>query len=451
MVRDWQDLRYRGDRRDVEEMFSTYRVGDYLATFEENRRRHNAGLRQNLLQHGIRLTERISPRIYRIYGATCAALGLEATAEVFCLPDADVNAFAMLDLQESGEHDLIGVTSAALERLDDPELVAVLGHEIGHFLFENNRLNALLSTDEKNPSATVLPPFGESLFLRWRKKAEISADRVGLLACGDFHPTARALIKSTFGLSEKNLNLDVGALVAQIDELKGEPQLISQTFASHPLLPIRLKSLELFSRSEKARRHGATVAGEVLTDDALEDGVDELLRLTRRHPVEPLPVAVMQAVAHGGALVLAADKEISDAEVKMLVQVLHRFFTDDPEEVVVTDRDEVERRLDAAVAVIEKEGGEREKAFILSRLAEIALADGALMDAEATAVLKVAERMKVPANAAYSIVVGAAQAVGLGVDAKLAHVTQRLRRSMEVGFGVRARSLALKPVATAQP
>ena len=35
---DWNDIRYRGDARDVDELMTTYRVADYLATFEENRR-----------------------------------------------------------------------------------------------------------------------------------------------------------------------------------------------------------------------------------------------------------------------------------------------------------------------------------------------------------------------------------------------------------------------------
>jgi hypothetical protein len=66
----------------------------------------------------------------------------------------------------------------------------VLGHELGHCLFENHRLNALINQDGRSGEATVLPPMGESIFLRWRKKFEISADRVGLLACGEFRSAA---------------------------------------------------------------------------------------------------------------------------------------------------------------------------------------------------------------------------------------------------------------------
>ena len=72
-------------------------------------------------------------------------------------------------------------------------------------------------------------------------------------------------------VDHKNLNLDVEALVSQVDEIKGHPELMAEAFASHPLLPIRLKALELFSRSGKARRNGLCGAGTVLSDGELED------------------------------------------------------------------------------------------------------------------------------------------------------------------------------------
>ena len=42
---NWDDVRYRGDALDVEELTRTYRVNDYLDTFEENRRQADLGIR----------------------------------------------------------------------------------------------------------------------------------------------------------------------------------------------------------------------------------------------------------------------------------------------------------------------------------------------------------------------------------------------------------------------
>jgi Zn-dependent protease with chaperone function len=438
MAIDWNDIRYRGDAKDVEELMTTYRVADYLATFEENRRQIDQGVRERLLKEGIRLSERLSPRIYRVFGDVSQALGLEAQAEVFCLPSTEINAFAMLDVRKETTYSLVGVTAPALERLDDAELRSILGHELGHILFGNNRLAALISTDASNPSVTVLPALGESLYLRWRKKAEISADRVSVLASRDFRSTATSLLKATFGLSERNLNLDIEALVNQVDEIRGRPELMEEVFASHPLLPIRLKAVELFSRSAKARRAGYPVEGEPIADEALEDAVDDLVKLTRRYPFQPLHVAIMRAVALGGAQLLAADRDVSDEEVKILVQILHKWFTDEPEAEIVTDRDEIAAKLPEALDTVRKDGGLDDKGFILSRLTDVALADGALMDAESAIILDIAKQLDVPVKMAYQVIVGAAQSVGFRTDVKLNRMAEEIRRSMTLGIKTNA-------------
>ncbi len=54
MAINWQDVRYRGDAADIEELTSAYRVNDYLDTFEENRRQIDLGIRERLIKEGIR-------------------------------------------------------------------------------------------------------------------------------------------------------------------------------------------------------------------------------------------------------------------------------------------------------------------------------------------------------------------------------------------------------------
>jgi uncharacterized tellurite resistance protein B-like protein len=434
MAIDWNDVRYRGDAKDVEDLMTTYRVADYLATYEENRRQLDHGVRERLLKDGIRLSERLSPRIYAIFRNVCKALELDAQAEVFCLPSPEVNAFAVLDVRKDTTYSLVGVTAMALERLEDAELASILGHELGHILFGNNRLGALISTDATNPSVTVLPALGESLFLRWRKKAEISADRVSVLASRDFRATATSLLKATFGLSERNLNLDIQALVSQVDEIRGRPELIEEAFASHPLLPIRLRAAELFSRSAKAQRAGYPVEGTPMGDGELEDAVDELVKLTRRYPFQPGHRAIMRVIALAGARLLAADGEVGDDEVKILVQILHHWFTDEPESEIVTDPEAIAAELPAAIAEIRAEAQLDDKSFVLSRLTDIALADGALIDSESAVILDIAKQLDVPTKLAYSIMIGAAQSVGFRSDVKLNRMAEKIRRSMAIGL-----------------
>ena len=331
-------------------------------------------------------------------------------------------------------YSLVGVTSGALGAARRRRAGFILGHELGHFLFGNNRLDGLLSArpGQRRPDGAAAARREPVPAL-----AEEGGDqrRSGRPARGrDFSASATALLKATFGLSEKNLNLDIEALLDQVDEIKGHPELMEEAFASHPLLPIRLKALDLFSRSEKAARHGFPVQGPALPRQELEDLVDELVRLTRRYPFRPVDRAIMRVVALGGALLLAADSDISDDEVKILVQILHGYFTDEPELEIVTDPAIAAERLPGAIALLNADGDATAKNFVLSRLTDIALADGALMDAESSVILDLAHQMGLPSRVAYAVVVGAAQAVGFRSDVKLNRMSEEVRRGLQSGF-----------------
>ncbi len=69
-------------------------------------------------------------------------------------------------------------------------------------------------------------------------------------------------------------------------------------------------------------------------------------------------------------------------------------------------------------------------------IADIALADGALMDSEGSVILQVAEWLGVTSREAYEIMVGAAQAVGFRTDVKLNRIAEELRRSLQLGCKV---------------
>ena len=83
---------------------------------------------------------------------------------------------------------------------------------------------------------------------------------------------------------------------------------------------------------------------------------------------------------------------------------------------------------------IRKDGSLDDKVFILSRLTDIALADGALMDAESAIILDLAKQLDVPTKIAYPIIVGSAQSIGFRTDVKLNRMAEEIRRSMALGI-----------------
>ena len=127
----------------------------------------------------------------------------------------------------------------------------------------------------------------------------------------------------------------------------------------------------------------------------------------------------------GGGLVTALSGLVANRDALWIASAMTS------EDVIVTDRDEIARRLPEVCKVIVEEGDEGAKHFLLSRIAEIALADGALMDREAEVIHEVAKMLEVPEKAAYAVIVGAAQSVGFRADVKLNRIAAQLRRSLK--------------------
>jgi uncharacterized tellurite resistance protein B-like protein len=432
---DLHRIRYRGDKEDVELLFKDYNLEGIISTSEERQRLEESNFRNQLLKDGaFLLSQPISPRIFKIVTETKQKLDLEGEYEVFCLNSNSINAFAYVQPAKDKNFFLIGITSAALEELEDPEIQFILGHELGHFLFEHNRMNYLINPNPASQGVTLLPSMGESIFLRWRKKCEISTDRVGLIACGDFEAAARAMLKTAYGLTGKNLNLDVDSLLQQIDDLKDEPEALEVNYRSHPLMPLRLKVMQMFAESPifaQVVNGKADISEPELK--ALEDRTDQWVNWIKRYPRRPLELATMKLVTAAGLKLIMTEAVIMDEEIKVVIQILHKYFTDEPGEViheVMQDPKNIDKLIDASVKEISAKGDDRHKTFVVSRLADIAIADGKLAKPEAGIIFDIARDFGIQEKAAYSIVVGGMSSVGLNIDWKMNSLVREIKAQL---------------------
>lgn len=111
---------------------------------------------------------------------------------------------------------------------------------------------------------------------RWHRAAEITADRAGLVACGDIDAARRALLRMALGVRPEVDPADY------LDTLKGtraddSPGKWAELLASQPFMHKRMQALELFARSVPWADLGGVVVGEVLTADELSRRTDDLL------------------------------------------------------------------------------------------------------------------------------------------------------------------------------
>ncbi|WP_432835578.1 M48 family metallopeptidase [Dactylosporangium sp. CA-092794] len=174
--------------------------------------------RLQFLGNAIRVDHRQYPRVHRLLAEAAASLDVSELPELFVQQDRSINGMCI-----GMSKPFIVVNSGSVELLDDDELRCMLGHEIGHLVSGHAvyRTMVLILTDWAVRLAWL--PVGSMVLraivaalMEWWRKAELSADRAGLLACQDPAASLRLAMKLAGGgdLSE----VDTTAFLEQAAE-----------------------------------------------------------------------------------------------------------------------------------------------------------------------------------------------------------------------------------------
>ncbi|MBN1954841.1 MAG: M48 family metallopeptidase [Anaerolineae bacterium] len=187
-------------------------------------------VRGQMLANSVRVTERQLPRLFqRLQVALQHLPPLEVELFVFQNPTMNAYTFGYR------EPYTVLLTSALVEKLDDQELQAVIGHELGHVLFDHVRIKSLTGLGGR---------LLQLLFYRWGRSCEYSADAIALLASGgDPAPMVSAMLKLSSGLSDVSLDLD--AFLGQVDDADGAGRYasVAEGLSTHPFILNRIRRL----------------------------------------------------------------------------------------------------------------------------------------------------------------------------------------------------------------
>ena len=115
-----------------------------------------------------------------------AFISSDATPQAWCMGGSENNTM------------VLGVTSGLIRLMQIDELKFVIGHEIGHYVMDHHRR---------------MPPEEEGVesinFRSLQRMAEISADRVGFLACPRTESAFHAILKTASGLDDEHIQFNV--------------------------------------------------------------------------------------------------------------------------------------------------------------------------------------------------------------------------------------------------
>jgi hypothetical protein len=210
-------------------------------------------LRRELLARGLRLTESMAPELHEAARLAASRLGVTTPCEIYQSTAASEN--AAIHLVEAPV--LLEVQGRLLAGLDAGTRLAVLGHELGHYLAHGPwtpvgrvHLAARQLALQEDADIGLL----RAASVLWMA-GELTADRFGLLACRDLDAALRLEMMAATGLSGDALTWDTNAYLAQVKELI-ENCLAAGDGArglTHPEHGLRAYALFLFSESAEYR------------------------------------------------------------------------------------------------------------------------------------------------------------------------------------------------------
>jgi hypothetical protein len=328
--------------------------------------------------HSFKLGEDLLPELYRPFKDVCESLNFSEPVEFYISNSPDFNASASSS-QEKDEPHLVNLNSGLVNALDEDELRFVIGHELGHIISKNIDLKGVI--EFIFPNYQGIPLILYNKISLWDKLSELTADRYGLIACGDPNKCVSAFFKMSSGLSLNRFNLNLETFLEENEKLlesfKKENTI---NVASHPMNPIRIKALQHFAKSSI---YTSIVEGKAVEEDpTLTAGMDELTNLLLVIRNSELDQYRSMFLASAGLVMAGVDEQMKKEEYNIIIQRLANFLIF-PEELlqgIIDQKSQNEVFLKSTSTIMQYNPAERDPMFEF--LVSVAMSDNELFTKE---------------------------------------------------------------------
>jgi Zn-dependent protease with chaperone function len=231
--------------------------------------------RNQLLGHTVRVTDRQFPRLHQLNVRAASTLGV-ATPTLYIGQNPTLNAATY----GTNDDAFILMNGSLVDHFSDDEILDVLGHECGHI--QNNHVVYMTTlhylTHVVNSFVGWFTTPATLALRAWSRRAEITADRAGMLVVKDVHTSLRGLMKLTIGSKKLYEQLDLDAYLEQFEDGKTGIGRFSELLASHPYVPKRVQALRVFSETALYRK-AAGLGGDGITMEECDSRVHEIIKV----------------------------------------------------------------------------------------------------------------------------------------------------------------------------
>ncbi len=342
------------------------------------------GLRRRLLTTSVRLSEAMAPDLHRIANECSERLELGIELELYVYSSPVYNAMCF---KPEANRLFVMFSSSLLEAFTDAELKFVMGHELGHHVYNHHQIPiGYILRGGTRPD----PRLALDLFT-WSRYAEISADRAGAHCAQDLLAVSRALFKLASGLSGTTVQFHLDDFLAQVDAMQIEDAVPGQGapkedwFSTHPFSPLRVKALTLF--------YNSNLAGGSQTKDELEVSVQGVMSLMEPSYLDGRTDTAenMRRLLFAGALIVAnADGNISEEEVAIFEKFFGKGAFSDS-----LNLDALQSDLEDRIAQVQEMASTPQAMQVLRDLCLVARAEGRISQVETDVLNEIADGLGV--------------------------------------------------------
>ncbi|MBL8980823.1 MAG: M48 family metallopeptidase [Gemmatimonadetes bacterium] len=214
------------------------------------------GVRQMFLANAVRVGPNQRPKMWAQYQEVLETLNWDTVPELYVTQTPLVNAAAV-----GFDKPFIVMNSGLIELLDEEEQRDILGHELGHIMSGHTTYTTIaiiiLTVGIQNLpflAGMALLPFQLAL-MEWYRKAELSADRAGLLVTQNVRTSMGTFLKMAGG-AEWGDKISVDAFIEQAEQYEGSSdfadkvwQVINTAFRTHPFGTVRAAEIQRWVKS----------------------------------------------------------------------------------------------------------------------------------------------------------------------------------------------------------